>query len=220
MGRIGIGILATLLILALSGCNSGHRMDSRSKQANEPSQLPVVYGTQSTSPDGKRMAVVTHDASRLEVGPAAGHGPWQTLYVSPYTLTTDLYWATPNLIAFGDSNVEANTIDVRTRRVHLRLATATSFNVSSDGRWVAWSRVDGPEAPDRVGIVSITGRECLLVPRPRNRSDSLAFFKPGVKRLFFLRTPYDPQRGVVGSGRSISLLMSSLRRAPTSACQR
>jgi hypothetical protein len=38
-----------------------------------------------------------------------------------------------------------------------------------------------------------------------------AFSKPGVKRLFFLREPYDPSRGVFGSGRIISVPLSSLR---------
>jgi hypothetical protein len=57
-----------------------------------------------------------------------------------------------------------------------------------------------------------------MVPRPNNRADSLAFFKPGVKRLFFLREPFSAANGQVPSGRTISVPMSSLRRAPASAC--
>ena len=110
-----------------------------------------MYATDAISPDGKRMAVVRHTSKGeyLEIGPAGGHGPWQRIYRSSYYLTTDLYWATPNLIAFGDSNIETNTIDVRTHRVHFRLATATSFNVSNDGRWIAWSWAGAPDAPPR-----------------------------------------------------------------------
>jgi hypothetical protein len=69
-----------------------------------------------------------------------------------------------------------------------------------------------------VGVVLTAGGECLMVPRPNNRADSLAFFKPGVKRLFFLREPFSAATGQLPSGRTISVPMSSLRRAPASAC--
>jgi hypothetical protein len=181
-----------------------------------------VYATDATSPDGKRMAVVRHSSKGeyLEIGPAGGHGPWQRIYRSSYYLTTDLYWATPDLIAFGDSNIEANTIDVRTRRVHFRLATATSFNISSDGRWIAWSWGGAPDAPATVGLVPITGGACLVPPRPANREDSLAFFKPGVKRLYFLRGPWSPRGHVEGVTRILSVPWSSLRRESVKVCQR
>lgn len=104
---------------------------------------------------------------------------------------------------FGDSNFAVNTVNVRTRRVNPRITTATSFKLSNDGRWITWSRVGGEAAPDYVGMTSISGRECLLVRRPRNRVDEYAFFKPGVTRLFFLRSPYNPQGGVLGHGRII-----------------
>jgi len=198
-------MVAAVSVLALTGCNSGHHVKSRSKQANEP----VVYATALTSPDGKRIAVVTHDGTALEVGPAAG-GHRRTIYrsPSPYGISTDVYWKLPNLIAFGGP-FSVNTIDVRTRRVH-QIANANSFTVSSDGRWIAWSQVGGEVAPDRVGIVSINGGDCR-VPRPPNAVGTGAFFKPGVKRLFFLREHYDPSRGVFGSGRIISVPLSSLR---------
>ena len=169
------------------------------------------------SPDGKRVAVVRHDGDSydLEVGPASG-GPRRTLYRSAY-ISSDVFWASPHLIAFGADD-EVNTIDVRTRHVRRIVAWATSFNISPDGRWIAWTKTGSPHTPDTVGVVPTTGGECLMVPRPNNRADSLAFFKPGVKRLFFLREPFSAATGQVPSGRTISVPMSSLRRAPASAC--
>jgi hypothetical protein len=181
-----------------------------------------VYATDAISPDGKRIAVVRHTSKGeyLEIGPTGGHGPWQRIYRSSYYLNTDLYWATPNLIAFGDSNIETNTIDVRTHRVHFRLATATSFNVSNDGRWIAWSWAGAPDAPATVGVVPITGGACLVPPRPANREDTLAFFRPGVKRLYFLRGPWSVRGHVEGATRIISVPWSSLRRDSVRVCQR
>jgi hypothetical protein len=69
------------------------------------------------------------------VGGRRGHR--RTIYRStPDGITTDVYWASPYLIAFGDTEFEINTIDVRTRRVH-QIANANSFTISGDGRWIA-----------------------------------------------------------------------------------
>ena len=46
----------------------------------------------------------------------------------------------------------------------------SSFNISSDRRWIAWSKTGGPDTPDTVGVVPSTGGECLLVPRPSDRA--------------------------------------------------
>ena len=107
---------------------------------------------------------------------------------------------------------------MRTRRIRRIVAFATSFNISSDGGWITWSKTGSPHTPGTAGVVPIAGGKCLLVPRPSNRADSLAFFKPGVKRLFFLREPFSADTGQIPSGRTISVPMSSLRRAPASAC--
>jgi len=107
--------------------------------------------------------------------------------------------------------------DARVRRI---VVWASSFNISSDRRWIAWSKTGGPDTPDTVGVVPSTGGECLLVPRPSDRADSLAFFKPGLKRVFFfLREPFSATAGQAAWGRIISVPMSSLRRAPASASE-
>ena len=212
MGRTGIGMLAAGVALAAAGCSSGHHAAKPSNEANTPSQAPVVYATAVTSPDGKRIAVVTHNRTALEVGPASG-GHRRTIYRSTPDdgggITTDVYWASPSLIAFGDA-FEVNTIDVRTRRVHT-IADASSFTLYSDRRLIVWSVSGGPETPDRVGVVSMTGAECLVVPTPKNKTDTGAFFKPGVKRLFILRGPFNSPHPRSGDNRIISVALSSLR---------
>jgi hypothetical protein len=217
VNRLGIGFLVAGCILGSVGCDSSRHTTTRSAQTPTRVKQPVVHAVDVRSPDGKRVAVVRHDGNTydLEVGPAGG-GPRRTLYRSSY-ISSDVFWASPQLIAFGADD-EVNTIDVRTRHVRRIVAWATSFNISPDGRWIAWTKTGSPHTPDTVGVVPTTGGECLLVPRPKNRADSLAFFKPGVKRLFFLREPFSAATGQVPSGRTISVPMSSLRRAPASAC--
>ena len=217
MNRLGIGFLFAACILGSVGCDSSHHTKSRSAQTPTRLEEPVVYAVDVRSPDGKRVAVVRHDGNTydLEVGPAGG-GPKRTLYRAAY-ISTDVFWASPHLIAFG-VNSEVDTIDVRTRHVRRIVVWATSFKISPDGRWIAWTKGGSPHTPDTVGVVPTTGGECLIVPRPSNRADSLAFFKPGVKRLFFLREPFSAATGQVPSGRTISVPLSSLRRAPTRAC--
>jgi len=215
VNRLGVGFL-------VAGCLGGVGCDSSqhtTRSAQTPTRVKesVVHAVDVLSPDGKRVAVVRYngDTYDLEVGPAGG-GPRRTLYRSAY-ISSDVFWASPHVIAFGADD-EVNTIDVRTRHVRRIVAWATSFNISPDGRWIAWTKTGSPHSPDTVGVVPTTGGECLMVPRPSNRADSLAFFKPGVKRLFFLREPFSAATGQVPSGRTISVPMSSLRRAPASAC--
>lgn len=203
-------------VLTGAACDSGNHT-AQSTQTAKQVREPVVFLTSVRSPDGKRIAVVRHfgKGSYLEVGPSGG-GPRRTIYRSPGFITTDVYWASRYVIAFNDVNVD--TIDIRTRLVRRILEFASSFTVSSDGRWIAWSKTDGPNFPDTVGVVPISGGECLLVPRPRNKQDTGAFFKPGVKRVFFLRGPFNSPRPRNGDSRIISVALSSLLRAPASAC--
>ena len=205
-----------MCVIGSAGCDSSHHT-SRSAEAPKQANEPVVYAVDVRSPDGKLVAVVRHVGNTyyLGVGPVGG-GPRHTIYRSRY-MTTDVFWASPHLIAFGDGN-EVKTIDVRTRRIRRIVIWATSFNISSDGRWIAWTKTGSPHTPDTVGVVPIAGGKCLLVPRPSNRADSLAFFKPGVKRVFFLREPFSASAGQTPTGRTISVPMSSLRRAPAGAC--
>jgi hypothetical protein len=198
-------MVTAVSVLALTGCNSGHHVKSRSKEASEP----VVYATAVTSPDGKRIAVVTHNRSAIEVGPASG-GHRRTIYRSaPLGITADFYWASPYLIVF-DTDFAVSTIDVRTRRVR-QIANADSFGMSSDGRWVAWQS-GGFDGPSTVGIVSVSGdKNCRSLPMRPNWQDAFPFFKHGVKRLFFTREPYSSATDEPkGPSRVMSVPISSL----------
>ena len=77
-----------------------------------------------------------------------------------------------------------------------------------------------PEDPATVGVVPITGGACLVPPRPANREDMRAFFKPGVKRLYFLRGPWSVRGHVEGATRIISVPWSSLLQDSVRVCQR
>jgi hypothetical protein len=207
MGRMWVGMLAAVSVLALTGCNSGHDVKSRSKEASEP----VVYATAVTSPDGKRIGVVTHNRTAIEVGPASG-GHRRTIYRSaPVGITADFFWASPYLIVF-DTDFTVSTIDVRTRRVRQIGSGAYSFGMSSDGRWVAWDSGGFDGSPSTVGIVSVNGdKNCRSVPRPANRQDEYPFFKRGVNRLFFTREPYSSAtEEPKGPSRVMSVPISSL----------
>jgi hypothetical protein len=199
-------MVAAVSVIALTGCNSGHHAKSRSRQASEP----VVYATAVTSPDGKRIAVVTHNRSAIEVGPASG-GHRRTIYRSaPLGITADFYWASPHLIVF-DTDFSVSTIDVRTRRVRQIASGADGFGMSPDGRWVAWQS-GGFDGPSTVGIVSVNGdKNCRFVPRPPNWQDAYPFFKRGVNRLFFTREPYSSATDEpTGPSRVMSVPISSL----------
>ncbi len=211
-------VLVAASMLAVTGCNSANQTHTQSKE-------PVVYATEVSSPDGRRVAVVTHNGEAIEVGPSGG-GRRHTVYIAPAdgSITTNVYWPLPNLIVFGDgsgSSFEVDTLDVRTHRA-IPVASVETFGVSSDGRWIAWSQPGGQFRPNldavgAVGVLSINGGSCREVPRPKNMGDTGAFFKRGLKRLFFERGPYNPKTydwksGAVGPSRTISVPLASLRR--------
>lgn len=162
------------------------------------------------------VAVVRHvgRASYLEVG-RAGRPRRTILYWRPGTSWpqfNEIAWASPNMIVYEDG-ANVNTVDVRTRRVRA-IAAAQDFNVSSDGRWVTWWRGGGEfTPPNPAGIVSITGDQCLVVPTPKNAGDMGIYFPySNTRRVYFLREFDD------GTGRTMSLPVSSLRQAPPSVC--
>jgi hypothetical protein len=208
--RVGIAILAA--VPALTGCSSAHHTAGPGVRPKEP----VVYGISVPSPDGKRVVVAktVGETSYLEIGPAGG-GPRHTVYHHPASIG-DVYWAFPNLIVFNDNEFEISTLDLRTHQV-LQIATASSFNMSRDGRWLALYRESGPHVPMTVAVVRTTGGMCLVPPRPANRQDTAPFFKPGVQRLFFTREPFSASGSAAGPGKDMSLPLSRLLRTP-SAC--
>jgi len=218
MNQVGIAMLAAVPVLVVTGCSAHHT------QVHAQSEKPGILEARAASPDGKQVAFVRNagNASYIDVGPA-GSERSRTIYRSPGygSITNAFAWPLPNRIIFEDGTLELQTIDVRTRSV-VTIGASDGFDISADGRWLAWSQAGGQFRPNRdsagrVGIIATRGGNCLEVPKPANRQDTGAFFKPSVKRLFFLRWPfdpktYDPSAGTAGPSRSVSVPLSSLRR--------
>jgi hypothetical protein len=202
VNRAGVAILgATCLVVLATGCDSTHH-------AAPERHTTTSRGTLDTpvpSRDGKRIAVVRHFRSRdyLEVGPANG-GARHTVFSSTAFLN-NVVWASRYLIAF-DNDFSIDTVDIRTGEERT-LVQGEAFNISGDGRWIAWWMVGHDEAsPSSAGVVPVTGTECLQVPTPKNAADMQLFFHPdSTRRIYFMRE-FDG-----GSGRMMSLPMSSLR---------
>jgi hypothetical protein len=187
---------------------------SSSTQAKNPKERGTFQGPV-LSPDGERIVVVRHFGrwGYLKVGPAVEGGPRRTILSSRYICCGELVWASRYVIAF-DVDYIVKTIDVRTRRVRA-IAAAPNFDISNDGRWIAWWTLPGEvtEGPGPAGVVSIASGECLLVPTPRNSADLLLYFRSdNTRRLGVLREFAD------GSTRTMNLPMSKLRRAPKCSC--
>ena len=178
-------MVAAVSVLALTGCNSGHDVKSRSKQANEP----VVYATALTSPDGKRIAVVTHNRSAIEVGPASG-GHRRTIYRSaPLGITADFYWASPYLIVF-DTDLSVSTIDVRTR--HVRQIRGLLVDPRFRGRGIGRALLEAAiEQAEVDGVRKLTLRVLSHNAPARSLYTACGFQVEGVSRgLFFLDGVY------------------------------
>ncbi len=152
-------------------------------------------------------------ASYLEVGPSQ---PVATCgrYTARDSCCGDLAWAARWLVVF-DNDYRVLTLDVRSGRLR-QIAGFSDFQLSKDGRLAAGWAGQGPNDPETVGVVSITGTSCRVVSRPSNATDSHPFFSPDGKRLFFLREPFEPSSGSTRSGDTLGVPVSSLR--PSRAC--
>jgi hypothetical protein len=152
-------------------------------------------------------------AATFDLAFPAGGGARRTILSTRYACCGDVVWASRYVIAF-DADYIVKTIDVRTRRVRA-IAAAPNFDISNDGRWIAWWTLPGDltQGPGPAGVVSIASGECLLVPTPTNAADLLLDFSSGnPPRLDVLRESAD------GSTRTITLPMSRLRRASKCSC--
>jgi hypothetical protein len=202
MNRVGIGVLVAACVLGCAACGSTRQEAA----AQVVKRDPGTFDTPVPSRDGKRIAVVRHYRHRdyLEVGPAGG-GPRRTVY-SASDFVDNVVWASRYVIAF-DNDFSVDAVDIRTRNVRT-LATAEAFNISGDGRWIAWWMTGHDESiPSSAGVVSVAGHEYLVVPTPRHSSDIQLFFHPDSdRRIYFMRLfPDRPSR-------MMSLPLSSLKR--------
>ena len=197
-----------------SGCGSASHTATPTTRPSKPVAHRVVIDPPVMSQDGKRIAFVKHVITKhtggigyLEVGRSTGRET-RTLYVSNDACCSGLVWASPGLIVFDD-DYRVKTIDVATGRV-TRIADFSDFAVSDDGRLVAGWANSGGHSAQTIGIVSIMGTGCRVVPKPTNADDSEPRFSADGKRLFFTRRSFNTTPE--GPGRVLSVPLSRLRR--------
>ena len=160
----------------------------------------------------RRAAEARRNTYHLEVGPAGG-GPRRTLFARR-TFTTSSGPPDTARLRRGRRGQHHRREDAP-RPPDRRLGHELPH--LPDGRWIAWTKQAARTPRTRSAWCRRQAASACWC-RPSNRADSLAFFKPGVKRLFFLREPFSWAGGHSPAGRTISVPMSSLRRAPASAC--
>jgi hypothetical protein len=121
------------------------------------------------SPDGARIALVRRAGGTgyLEVTPP--HGKPRVVYSSTDGCCSNVVWASKAMLVFDD-DYNAKTVDVMTGHVN-RIAGFSRFVVSPGGRWVAGWADNGGHSPQAIGVVSITGTDCRVVPKPNGADD-------------------------------------------------
>lgn len=205
---------AAAAVLVCSGCGAASHTATPTTRPSKPVAHRVVIDPSVLSPDGKRIAFVKHVNTQhtggigyLEVGRPAGRET-RALYVSNDACCSGLVWASPHLIVFDD-DYRVKTMDVTTGRL-TRIADFSDFTVSADGRLVAGWANSGGHSAQTIGVVSIAGTGCRVLPKPTNADDSEPRFSADGKRLFFTRRSFDATPE--GPGRVLSVPLSRLRR--------
>ncbi|MHB8469522.1 MAG: hypothetical protein ACYDCH_07205 [Gaiellaceae bacterium] len=217
MNRVYLIALAVTVLLVGGACASAA---STSETGRKPIKYRMIVDPSVLSPSGTRVAFVKHVLPRgapigyVEVEPKGGKA--RTVYSSNDSCCSGLVWASPRAIVFDD-DYNVKTVDVTTGRV-TRIASFSNFAVSKNGHWVTGWADSGGHAPEQVGVVSITGTDCRVVPKPKNADDSRADFSADGTRILFLRQTFDPKRGSDrGRGHSRSVRLSDLTPHPATS---
>jgi hypothetical protein len=183
----------TIVFVAAGACGSAESMI----KTGPPIKYRVVVDASVLSPDGKRIAFVKHVLPRgapigyVEAGPKGGKV--RTLYFSNDSCCSGLVWASARVLVFDD-DYNVKTVDVTTGRVNT-IAGFSNFAVSKDGRRVVGWADSGGHSPESVAVVSITGTDCHVIPRPKNEDDSQAYFSADGTRVVFSRQTFDFKLG-------------------------
>jgi tricorn protease-like protein len=187
-----IGLLGVACLVGATACSSAHHKAARSSKPRGWTAV-VRHADGLTYLDLRRAGRRTRTFVVAENNCCGG----------------DVIRTSNHVVVFGSDDFLIKTIDLRSGLVR-NVAEANQFNVSDNGRWIAWTRFGAESTPDRVGVVSVTGMPCLPVVSRSDESDSLAYFHPDAKRVYFLREQL-PGRD---SGRTVSLALASLKRGP------
>ena len=207
-----VPLVASVLMLA-SGCGSAPHTSTR--VAPNPKGHRVVVEPAVRSPGGGQVAQVEHVLSRkgsigfVHVGPNGR--TTRTVYSSNEACCSNVRWVSRRIIIFDD-DYRVKTVDVVTGRVQT-IATFSNFTVSSNGRWVAGWALGGHSA-EQIGVVSISGGSCRVVPKPANADDTEPRFSADSSRLTFQRRRFDGHDDEPGTLHLVTVSMSSLRPPP------
>jgi hypothetical protein len=164
-------------------------------------------GTACRSPDGAWS--VTYKRGQLLVARRGQRGV--RAYQSDSFCCDYITWAKPHTLLFDD-DYQLMRLDPVTRK-HRTIAGWSDFVVSPDGRWIAGWGQGSEISPERVGVRSVEGKTCLVVPRDSHQKDEAAGFTQDSKNVIVKRWPYEPDNGATGPSQLVQYAISSL---PTS----
>ncbi|HLX31793.1 MAG TPA: hypothetical protein VKR79_03375 [Gaiellaceae bacterium] len=158
------------------------------------------------SPDGAWSVTYTPSPGTLWVK-RPGSGAVRA-YRSRDSCCTYITWAEPHTLLFDD-DYRLMRLDPVTRR-HAMIANWSDFVVSPDGRWIAGWDFTPPEEAGTVGVLSVDGKTCLVVPHNARLSDEAAGFTQDSKNVIVVRWPFVPNNGTTGSSQLVQYPISAL----------
>jgi len=174
--------VAALIVLALAGATAGVGAASSLQAANP-----------SWSPDGTQIAFAYLGAPRqwVEVMRASDGGGKHPAFVSKDGCCEPVLWAAGNRIAFINNFVVSSVAATGGKLIKL-FGSTPWFILSPNRETVALDDGCGcGHSPDSVALVGVRGGKPLVVPRPKNVSDSIDGFSPDGTQLVFTRGPWN-----------------------------
>ena len=169
----------------------------------------------SWSPDGSEIAFAYLGSSyqyRIVAASALAGGSRRTLYAGRNVdgCCDPMRWAAGGRILFI-ANYTLMSLPT-TGGKPTRLFSGTPwFILSPNGKTAAFENGAGQEsAPDAIGLVDVRGGKPLMLPKPKNASDSIAGFSPDGSELVFVRFPFPYRRCLAPCGDGGRLMVEHL----------
>ena len=191
-----VALLLAALALVGSGCSHdrrhlaavAHPPEHSSAVVSAPARDPGAADL--VSPDGSRIASYWHRGTVGNIDVAVRRtGKTRTVYTSNDSCCSYLAWASSRLLVFDD-DYHVKTLDVVTGRIR-NIAGFSDFTLSHDGRWVAGWADSGGHSAETVGVVSIRGGMCRVVPHTPTEDDTDPLFTRDGKHLKLTRRRFD-----------------------------